>query len=264
MIVKTDAIILKSMKYRDTSKIVTMYTKEFGKLQGIAKGSRGLKDKFGSSLEPLMHSQVVMYKKENRDLHLLTQGTMIRSFNSFYSSLEHLSVAFALAELVHRITPHEEKNIPFFQLLLTTLSELDASDEPLKYLFAFEAQIAQIMGFAPSLDKCARCGNPIDIDAIQSCEFYIDDGVLYCANCVSQTRDGTLRMYESSYTLNVKLSMQTLKMLRILSQWNVSSLKTVHIDRKIGDEVENILRCYLQHHFDDVRPLHSLELLHRI
>ncbi|HOV99405.1 MAG: DNA repair protein RecO [Bacteroidetes bacterium] len=264
MIVKTDAIILKSMKYRDTSKIVTMYTKEFGKLQGIAKGSRGLKSKFGSSLEPLMYSQVVMYKKENRDLHLLTQGTMIQSFNSFYSSLEHLSVAFALAELVHRITSHEEKNIPFFQLLLTTLSELDASDEPLKYLYAFEAQIAQTMGFAPSLDKCARCGNPIDIDAVQSCEFHIEDGVLYCQDCTFQKHNGTLRIYEPSYTLDVQLSMQTLKMLRIFLQWNISSLKTVHVDRTVGNEIENILRCYLQHHFDDARPLHSLELLHRI
>ena len=63
MIVSTDAIVLRSMKYGETSKIVTLYSKKFGKIKVIAKGARSAKSKFGASLEPMMHSSVIFYKK---------------------------------------------------------------------------------------------------------------------------------------------------------------------------------------------------------
>ena len=66
MLIKTEAIILKSMKYRDTSKIVTFYTKEFGKLKGIAKGARTAKVNLVAALEPMTHSMLVIYKKEHQ------------------------------------------------------------------------------------------------------------------------------------------------------------------------------------------------------
>jgi DNA repair protein RecO (recombination protein O) len=71
MIVKTEAIVLKTMKYRDTSKIVTLFTKNYGKLSAVAKGARDRNLRFGSALDSLSHVQVVLYKKEGADLHLL-------------------------------------------------------------------------------------------------------------------------------------------------------------------------------------------------
>ena len=65
-IAKTEAIVLKSMKYRETSKIVTFYTKQFGKITGLVKSARSAKNKFGSSLNLFSHIELVIYKKEGK------------------------------------------------------------------------------------------------------------------------------------------------------------------------------------------------------
>ena len=73
MITKSEAIVLKSMDFRDSSKIVTFYTRSFGKLKGIAKGARQMKSKFGAALEPITRVSLVLYKKEHRDLQLISE-----------------------------------------------------------------------------------------------------------------------------------------------------------------------------------------------
>ena len=74
MIVKTDAIVLKSMRFRETSKIVTFYTRRYGKIAAVAKGARETKNKFGAALEPMTGVNLVFYKKEQRDLQLVWLG----------------------------------------------------------------------------------------------------------------------------------------------------------------------------------------------
>ena len=64
MIAKTEAVVLRSMKYRETSRIVSFYTKQFGKISGIVKGARSPKNAFGSALQPMSHVSLVLYKKD--------------------------------------------------------------------------------------------------------------------------------------------------------------------------------------------------------
>ena len=77
MIESTDAIVLRAIKYGDTSKIVTLYTRRFGKVAVIAKGARSAKSKFGSALEPMSLIQAVFYRKENREVQLLSQADLL-------------------------------------------------------------------------------------------------------------------------------------------------------------------------------------------
>ncbi len=147
MLVKTEAIVLKSMKYRDTSKIVTFYTKEYGKLNGIAKGARSAKNKFGSALEPLTHSMLVLYKKEHRDLHLISQCDAIDSFRNFTEDLDRMSIGLAVLELVNQLTHDEERKPALFPLLLETLSALNSSTKNYEtYLQAFRLRLAALFG----------------------------------------------------------------------------------------------------------------------
>jgi DNA repair protein RecO (recombination protein O) len=79
MITKTEAVVLKSMNYRDSSKIVTFYTRGFGKVKCIAKGARQMKSKFGAGLEPITNVSLVLYKKEHRELQLVSQCDAIKT-----------------------------------------------------------------------------------------------------------------------------------------------------------------------------------------
>ena len=77
MLVTTEAIVLRSRKQGDTSKIVSLYTRDYGFVDVIAKGAREMKSKFGSALEPFTLSKVTFYKKEGRDLYLLANAEVI-------------------------------------------------------------------------------------------------------------------------------------------------------------------------------------------
>ncbi|MEK7728922.1 MAG: DNA repair protein RecO, partial [candidate division KSB1 bacterium] len=79
-IVKAEGIIVRSMKMGETSKLVTLFTRELGFLKVVAKGSRTSKSRFGAALEPLTVSRVVYYLKENRDLQLVTQAEIVEHF----------------------------------------------------------------------------------------------------------------------------------------------------------------------------------------
>jgi DNA repair protein RecO (recombination protein O) len=94
VLTKTEVIVLKSMKYRDTSKIVTFYSRKFGKLKGIAKGARSANNKFGSSLELMTHSMLLIYKKEHKDLHLISQCDAINSYRNISNDLDRMTTAF--------------------------------------------------------------------------------------------------------------------------------------------------------------------------
>ena len=77
MIVKTDAVVLRARNLRETSKFLTMYTEAYGKLTVVAKGVRQPKSRLGGVLEPFNIISVVLYKKENRDVHYLSSAEII-------------------------------------------------------------------------------------------------------------------------------------------------------------------------------------------
>ncbi|MCX7984260.1 MAG: DNA repair protein RecO [Bacteroidetes bacterium] len=257
MVVTTDAFVLKSLKYRDTSRIVTLYTREFGLLQGIAKGIRTLKNNFGGALEPLTISQVVLYKKENRDLHLITNGSVLFHLKNIHSSLSHLSIGFAISEILYRCTNHEEKNEQLFQLIVDTATELNTSPSPLKYLYAFQLKYAQYMGYAPSFDRCSACEK--DIGEEHRVEFQVLNGTVLCWHCAHV--NGTRSTDQTSYTMNLLLSREACLVLRTLSSVDVRVLREVTIDPGLGNEIEYLLRRYFQYHFGELRYLKSLVLL---
>lgn len=73
-IVRTDAVILKCDNYRETSKIITFYSRSHGKIKGIAKGVRSSKTKWGGALQSMAMLSIMFYYKENRTLHLVSQA----------------------------------------------------------------------------------------------------------------------------------------------------------------------------------------------
>ena len=104
MLAATEAIVLRSRKQGDTSKIVALYTSGYGLVDVIAKGAREMKSKFGSSLEPFTCSKVSFYKKEGRDLYLLSGAETVLPFRNLRSDLDHIEAATKVVELLLALT----------------------------------------------------------------------------------------------------------------------------------------------------------------
>jgi len=262
MLNKTEAIVLKSMKYRDTSKIVTFYTKEYGKLKGIAKGARTAKNKFGSALEPLTHSMLVIYKKEHRELHLISQCDAINAFRNLSEDLDRMTTAFAIIELVNQVTHGEERNPALFALLSEILSSLNSSSKNyFSYLHAFQLRLASLFGYAPNFEFCDECGNPLVVgNGEKQFSFQVARGAVFCNRCCKQSNSAIGIGQNVAF---ISISTQGLQILRRLMTAQISSLGNLEFDKQVGNQIDELLRLYFRYHFEGLKPLKSIELLNQ-
>jgi len=124
-IVKTEAFILKSFRYGDTSKIVTLFTKDFGKINTIVKGVRNYKSRLCGVLESMNYINTIIYLKENRDLHLLTNAEYKKSFSNILNDFDKLQASFRIIEMLNKSVVENEINTSIFDLLIRTFEKLN-------------------------------------------------------------------------------------------------------------------------------------------
>lgn len=147
-IVKTEAIILKCNNYRETSKIITFYTRSHGKLNGIAKGVRSTKTKWGGALQSMALLNIMFYYKETRTLHLVSGADHLEQFTSIYNDFDKLQIAYRMVELVNRTTAEYQENGQIFNLLAESMKMLDgATKNYVNVLFNFEFRLLNLLGF---------------------------------------------------------------------------------------------------------------------
>ncbi len=150
MIVTTEAIVLRARKQGETSKIVTLYTREYGKLNAIAKGARELKSKFGGALEMFTHVSAVIYKREKADaLNLLSKAETISGNRGIIRSLKKMEPATEIVELLLHAMHDEEANSDLFSHLEEAFQAIsNAPEAQAPFLaFGFYLAFARAMGF---------------------------------------------------------------------------------------------------------------------
>lgn len=180
MICTTEAIVLHSRKFSDSSSIVTLYTKEYGRISVVAKGSRKLKSKFGSSLLPLCIVEATYYYKPGRELHTLSGCEAIHLVGKIHSEYEFLASGLAIAESILSTQMVEEQNSELYVLLRTALEQLNAATQnPYSYFVAFTIHLAELMGFMIDTTHCAETGMPIRLHDAPEFYFSLADGAPY-------------------------------------------------------------------------------------
>src|SRR6185503_15822110 len=147
----TEGIVLKTQALGDTSRIVTLYTRDHGLRKVVAKGARKSPSRFGYALEPLSRSRFVLYLKPDRDLHLLSQAEVLDPLGSRLADLTRLAHAQAALEIVDRLVWGEEPHPELFELLCQTLAGCGRAPLPSlpAVTLAFQLQLAGLLGYRP-------------------------------------------------------------------------------------------------------------------
>ena len=233
MLYKTEGIVLKSTEFEEADKIVTIYTKNYGKISAIAKGVRKIKSKFGSSLEILTHSIFLIYKGRNIDI--VSQTEILESF--FSTSKEVIKFAFAVncVEMVNKLTEEREINIGLFNLLKEVLHYLRKTDDPKLLTLSFKWQTISLLGYRPSINHCCRCNKSVEDQ--KEMYFNIKEGGLLCNNCVAEDKEEC-----------INVSLYFVKLLRKILITHLSTISNATIpDNKIK-ELEKITNIYIGYH----------------
>jgi len=238
----------------ETSKLVTLFTRELGLLKIIAKGARSTKSRIGAALEPLTVARIVYYQKENRELQFLSQADIVEFFPNLPVALEKWGYANACAELVARAQTSAEATAKLYPILLNTLRAMNepAADGRICF-WGFQMKLLGILGVAPSLRRCLHCGAAsLAVEAGGSVyRFDIARGGFLCDRCPSIIGAPTL----SGATLQALADFQT------LSAEKFSLRKTSPIVRR---EIENFFRAYFAFHLEEIGSLVSLKFVHKI
>ncbi len=179
MILQTEGIVLKSFDFRETSRIATFFTKDYGKVKGVLKGIRTDPKKFGSSLEQGTVNNIVYYQYRHSDLHLISHCDLKEFFPIIRQDFRKTMAASYMAELVDKIMPTEEKNALIYHLLNGYLHSLEITKEVTTLVRLLQIKILMHSGFKPHLDNCLRCGWKIS----QEAKFSLTEGGLLCSPC---------------------------------------------------------------------------------
>lgn len=185
MILKTEAIVLKTFDFRETSKIAIFFSNEFGKLKGLLKGIRKEPNKFASHLNLGSLNEAVFYQKRNSDLHLISHCDLKNDFPGLRRDLRRALAVNYILELVDALMPAEDKNEAVFKLLLSCLKSLESSVDTAKIIQMFQIKMLSLSGFKPHFDSCLICDKKI----LTSAYFSHRLGGLLCLHCRARDQD---------------------------------------------------------------------------
>jgi DNA repair protein RecO (recombination protein O) len=184
-LVSTPAIVLSTIRYSESSKIVRLATRELGVQSAIAKGALRPRSRFGAALQTLSEGTADLIVKENRELHTLTGFELARLPVALAARLDRYAAANALAEVMLRFAPpapHPESfEVLRRALTLLELAPVEAID-PLAVRLVW--RLVSVLGFAPALAACVRDGTPIEPGV--DLPFNAREGGVLCERCASQ------------------------------------------------------------------------------
>src|SRR5205085_12258672 len=159
---ESDSIILKTYPLGEADRIVSFFSRDRGKMRGVANGARKMKNRFGATLEPLAHSRIQFFEKENRDLVRIQSADLLDSPMKLFQDYDRAVCAAHLIELVDRFLPEHEPQDAVYRLVRLTVRALEqgcAIDFASCY---FEVWMLRLAGVFPDLFICSACGSPLD------------------------------------------------------------------------------------------------------
>jgi len=164
--IKTEAVVLRSLRFAEADRILHIYTEARGRLGAIAKGVRRTRSRFGGRLEPLSHVELVLHQGSG-ELATVTGVDLVRSHARAREDSYRLGVGLVGAEAMLRLFPEQEANPRAFEALtrfLDLLDEVTPSPSELPHLdslgLAFQLKLLWLAGYLPHLGSCADCGGP--------------------------------------------------------------------------------------------------------
>lgn len=231
---KSLALVVRIVEFSESSCVVTLFTRDFGKISGLAKGARRRKSPFESAIDLLSLCRLVFLHKSSDALDILTEANLERRFRAGSRDLVRLYAAYYLAELLNELTYEYDSHPELFDLANRTLIQLDGDDEVARVLLRFELHILRLLGHLPSLLVCVECGTGLVTSSGRVTFGQLAGGVI-CHQC----KLGKHQL--------VSVSTEALNVLIQFADENDESWKHVAVSKRVRGEIRGLLNHYVTH-----------------
>jgi len=176
----TDAVLLRSVDFGEADRVVTLLTRDQGKVGALARGARRSRKRFGGALEPFCLLEVELGAGRG-ELDHLARATVQRPFPAILTRLDRMAAAGAAMELLREAVPDRVHDEAVFDATIAFLEALDGGGPPEELLLGFELHALGLLGFHPSLEACASCGR--EPGPGQAALFDPSRGAIVCRAC---------------------------------------------------------------------------------
>ncbi len=177
--VTDDAIVIGLLDYRESDRIVSLFTREHGRINGIARGARRSVKRFGGVLE--LFARLTVNFTHSDSLVTIREVDVFSIYPGIRSSFEGIAHAGYACELVSLLAPERQANQRLFRLVTAYLGHLDESSATASDRHFFEINLLNILGYRPPLDSCAGCGSNLAVfGGVWSAT--LEDGI-FCKRC---------------------------------------------------------------------------------
>lgn len=247
----TNAIVIRSLNYSESDKIITFFTKDFGKLRGIAKGARRSRKRFQNALGLFSHLRLIFFDKEGLGLVRAESCDILHSFPRIKEDLGKILYGNYYLELVNEMAGERETNREAFELLLSflfSLEELTLQEEQLRI---FEIRMLSLFGYRPNMRRCNICKKDWeDLKEIPIVFFSLERGALICEPC-SKMRNNL-----------IPLTLGTARLIEKVSQSELSKVERLRFTVQALTESRDLLPKFISYQLG--KELKSLKAINHI
>lgn len=245
-LLKTEAIVLSEIRYKDTSKILNIYTKKYGRISVMAQGAYKPKSVLIASTQSFSHSE--LYLQKNGEYYYINQADLLDSYYDIRENMNRMFYGYYLLELINKSTPLEEENEKLFLLLQKGLKILSSLNKDyLRFILSYELKFISFLGYRPNMSNCVICGS----DENYNIRFSIIEGGVICNNCFEKDRR------------SIYLDNEMYKAFNSLLFTPLDKLEDLNISIDIVKDLHKIIVDYILYNIDR-SEFKSLDLLHSI
>ncbi len=244
VIITTEAVVINSYDFSNTSKIVVLYTQKLGKISAMIKAGRDKNSKIGRTADILNLISIVLYNKDMREVQLLTQADMVAYFSNIRENYDALLYAHAVLELFQYLVKEHEENQRLYAGLRKILYRFDQRAEPPSVTFLrFFVFFIELAGYELSTNYCSNCGQMID-PMNSSAGFNNTAGVL-CSECTQKM------------TLTVSVSQELFSALHCLKSGTVQT----GLSQEQASRLISMLESFLKYQIPEFQGLKSIKCI---
>lgn len=242
---KTEAIVMRRTDFGEADRLLTLYTRDYGKLKAIAKGARKPKSRKTGHVGLFMRSQFMI--AVGRSLDIVTSAETIESHQALATDLLKTTYAAYAIELLDNLTPEEERHVGIYQLVADTLARIADSDNLMLIARHYELRLLSLVGFQPQLFYNVATGEPIE-----------ERDYLFSAE-----EGGLIELSQRSIDRKARrTSAASIKVLRFLQTRDWRTVEHLQLRGELHRELESIMHFYVAHLLE--RGLKSTDFLLRL
>ena len=234
---ETEAVVLKQFDLGESDRLITLYTKERGKIKAVARGARkGKKSRSGLVL-PFSYHNFTLYKGSS--LAKINHVDSIAMNSRLRNDLDFMAFASVVSEYIERAGLEDEADQALFSLLVVILEKLENAkkEELLFYFTVFKAKLLLLLGIKPEIEKCTVCGEKVNLNG--KTPVSVEEGGSICKSCFKQN--------EYKYIL---FSLNEMRALYKIIFAKITELKSEQFSEKIVNKINKLTEKFLIYHLE--------------